>query len=271
MGARSAIVTGSARGIGAAIAQTLLRMGVKTALVDKGTQDSCSRLLEQCAQLGTPYLYIQADIATDEGRRRIVDSVGSAWGSVDILVNNAGIPPQVRTDLLYVSESSYDEVLNVNLKGTFFLTQLVAQKMVTASTGLEERAGCARDTTTPEGYHGRCIIMISSSNARAAAIDRAEYSVSKAGVSMLTKLWAVRLSQHDIPVYEIRPGLILTEMTAPVRSKYDALIESGFLLQKRWGMPEDVARAVASLVRGDLSYSTGQVLYVDGGQFVEHF
>ena len=271
MESQSAIVTGSARGIGAAIARALLEMGVRTALIDKESQDSCSGLLKECAQLSTPYLYVRADIGTDEGRRHIVDSVSSAWGNIDILVNNAGIPPQVRTDILYASENSYDQVLNVNLKGTFFLTQLVAQRMVTASTDLQENSSGAHDSTTPKGYHGRSIIMISSSNARAAAIDRAEYSVSKAGMSMLTKLWAVRLSQHDIPVYEIRPGLILTDMTAPVRSKYDALIESGFLLQKRWGMPEDVARAVASIVRGDLAYSTGQVLYVDGGQFIEHF
>lgn len=252
---RTAIVTGAAQGIGAAIALALLETGVKTAFVDRMSESGCDDLLSRCSKSSTPFLYVQADIRSSRDREAIVDRVTGSWGRVDVLVNNAGIAPAERRDILECTESSYQQVMDTNLKGTFFLTQLVANSMI----------------RSPDPGDHRCIITVTSSNARAAAIDRAEYSMSKAALSMTTKLWATRLAEHGIAVYEIRPGLILTDMTKPVRAKYDRLIESGFLLQKRWGQPQDVARAVRMLVAGELPYSTGQILYVDGGQFIEHF
>ena len=262
---RTAIVTGAARGIGLAIAGTLLELGIKTALNDVCSPDEVKENLAQLSRFRTPYEFIQADISTVEGRESLLNRVIDSWDDVHILVNNAGAAPRERKDILWTSEASFEHVLGVNLKGTFFLTQLVARAMV-------ERVVRA---VKPEIYAAssseRCVIMISSSNSRAAAVNRAEYCVSKAGVSMMTKLWAVRLAEYRIPVYEIQPGLILTDMTEPVRGKYDSLIESGFLLQRRWGRPEDVANAVRAIVRGDHSYSTGQVFLVDGGMFVEHY
>jgi 3-oxoacyl-[acyl-carrier protein] reductase len=172
-----------------------------------------------------------------------------------VLVNNAGVAPKVRADILEASEESFERLIKINLQGPYFLTQAVANWMVSQKNA-------------DPAFEG-CIVNISSISASVASPNRGEYCISKAGISMATKLWAVRLSEFGIPVYEVRPGIIKTDMTAAVQAKYDALIAEGLLLQPRWGLPEDVGRAVAMLVRGDMAYSTGQVFVVDGGLTVE--
>jgi len=170
-------------------------------------------------------------------------------------VNNAGVAPKVRADILEATEESYDWVMNINLKGPYFLTQAVANWMI---------AQCKKDAD----FAG-CIVNISSISATVASPSRGEYCLSKAGVSMATRLWATRLGEFNIPVYEVRPGVIKTDMTATVQEKYDKLIAEGLMVQARWGYPEDIGKAVASLVRGDLAYSTGQVIMVDGGMTLQ--
>jgi len=187
-------------------------------------------------------------------RVRMLERIGKQMGAIHILVSNAGVSPRERVDILRASEESFERVMNINLKGSCFLTQAVAHGMID-----EKRRN-------PEGLF--CIINISSSNALAASTARGEYYISKAGVSMATKLWAVRLAEFGIPVYEIRPGIIDTAMTAVVKDTYDTMIEEGLLLQKRWGTADDVGRAAAMLACGDLPYSTGQVIHVDGGQLI---
>jgi len=181
--------------------------------------------------------------------------VRAHYGRLHVLVNNAGVAPRERNDLLDATEESFDRVLGINLKGPYFLTQRVANWMV------EQRS-------QEDAFEG-CIINITSISSTVASPNRGEYCLSKAGLTMMTKLWSVRLSEFDIPVYEVRPGVIRTDMTSGVEEKYDRLIEEGLMLQDRWGEPEDVGKAAAMLARGDLSYSTGQVLMVDGGMTVD--
>jgi NAD(P)-dependent dehydrogenase (short-subunit alcohol dehydrogenase family) len=201
--------------------------------------------------LGAQVLYCQADIARREARAALLEAVKRRYGRLNVLVNNAGMAPRVRADLLEASEESFEELMRVNLQGPYFLTQAVARWMV-------EQKG------REPGFRG-CIVNISSISATVASPSRGEYCLSKAALSAATRLWAVRLAEFGIPVYEVRPGIIKTDMTAAVQARYDRLIAEGLLLQGRWGLPEDVGRAVAMLARGDLPYSTGQVLLVDGG------
>jgi NAD(P)-dependent dehydrogenase (short-subunit alcohol dehydrogenase family) len=172
-----------------------------------------------------------------------------------VLVNNAGVAPKVRADILDATEESFERLIRINLQGPYFLTQAVARWLI------------AQKKADP-AFQG-CIVNISSVSATVASVSRGEYCISKAGVSMATKLWAARLGEFDLPVYEIRPGIIKTDMTATVTAKYDKLIGEGLLLQSRWGLPQDIGRAVAMMVRGDIAYSTGQVILVDGGQTVQ--
>ena len=182
-------------------------------------------------------------------------AIRERFGRLNVLVNNAGVAPRVRADILEATEESYERVMRINLQGPYFLTQAVANWMV------EQRR---QDV----GFEG-CIVNIASVSSTVASPSRGEYCVSKAGVSMATKLWAVRLGEFNIPVYEIRPGIIKTDMTKPVTEKYDKLIGEGLLVQARWGLPEDIGKAVAMMVRGDIAYSTGQVVMVDGGQTLQ--
>lgn len=252
---KTALITGAAKGIGYGIAESLAAEGFDLFINDILEQKQTADRIDRLQSRGVRVTYIRADISSKEDRRRIIESI-QANGSVNVLINNAGVAPQVREDILTASEESFERVLRINLQGPYFLTQAVAGLMI------EQKE--ASDSFS-------CIINIASSNSTAASVTRGEYCISKAGLSMATKLWAVRLAEFDIPVYEIRPGLIDTDMTRPVKAKYDRMIENGFLLQKRWGRPEDVGRAVAMLTRGDLRYSTGQVLYVDGGQLLPHY
>ncbi|MGQ9661270.1 MAG: 3-ketoacyl-ACP reductase [Kiritimatiellia bacterium] len=246
-----ALVTGGGRGIGLAIVRALVRETYDIALCDVHEEAALASVLSELRQTGADILYCQADVADRSARGRMLEAIRAHFGRLNVLVNNAGVAPAVRADILHATEESFERVMKINLQGPYFLTQAVANWMI------EQR----RTDPHFEGY----IINISSISATVASPSRGEYCISKAGVSMATKLWAVRLGEFGIPVYEIRPGIIMTDMTAPVRGKYDKLIGEGLLIQSRWGQPEDVARAVAMLVRGDLAYSTGQVLLVDGG------
>ena len=243
-----AMVTGSARGIGSAIAVRLAECGFDLALADLA---DCSGTAEVVARTGRAALCIVADVAKAADRASAVKQVEDRFARLDVLVNNAGVAPKVRADILEAGAESYDRVMGINLKGPYFLTQSVAAWMIRQRKAHPDR--------------WLCIVNISSMSAYTASVSRGEYCLSKAGVSMATKLWAVRLAEHGIGVYEIRPGIIATDMTAAVKDKYDKLIAEGLTPIRRWGRPEDVARAVAVCARGELAFSTGQVLNVDGG------
>ncbi len=201
-----------------------------------------------------PVRYFTADLGRREDRDALVSGVRACYPCIDALVNNAGMGPRVRADILEASEDSFEEVMRVNLQGPYFLTQAIAKWM------LEHPAAV--------GAPPRVIVNISSISADVASVDRGEYCLSKAAVAMATKLWAARLGADGILVYEVRPGIIRTDMTAGVVQKYDDLFGKGVAIQSRWGLPEDVGRTVAALLRGDLAYSTGQVVMVDGGMSV---
>jgi NAD(P)-dependent dehydrogenase (short-subunit alcohol dehydrogenase family) len=207
--------------------------------------------LRKLEDLGAEPLYLQVDIGADDAPTRLVGAVANRFGRLDLLVNNAGVAPRERRDLLDATKESFDEVLRTNLRGPYFLTQSAARYMI------ETRATAEPAT--------RCIVFVSSMSATVASVNRGEYCISKAGVSMARQLWAARLAEEDISVFEVRPGIIRTDMTAPVAERYDRLLEAGLAPQRRWGTPGDVGRVVAMLARGDLSYSTGQVIAVDGG------
>ncbi len=251
---RNALITGGSRGIGLGIAMALALEGWNLAINgirDESQVDSLKELKDE----GVKVMYCQGDISSSTSRQEIINKALDGLGSINVLVNNAGIAPKDRSDLLDISEDSYDRVLNTNLRGTFFLTQLVARKMI------------QHKSEDPDFQ--ACIINISSISATLASPERGQYCISKAGMSMLTKLFAIRLGQHNIPVFEIRPGIIATDMTSGVKEKYDKKIAEGLTVAGRWGQPEDVGKAVKSLVCGDLNYSTGQVLMVDGGLTIE--
>jgi NAD(P)-dependent dehydrogenase (short-subunit alcohol dehydrogenase family) len=248
---RVALVTGGSRGIGLGIAAALADSGFDLAI--NGVRDesqvanAIDSLRERCGNVH----YCRGDVASGADRIAILDEVRSRFGRLDVLVNNAGVAPSVRADILEASEESFDRVLGINLKGPFFLTQRAAQWMI------DER----RADATFRGV----VVNISSVSATEVSINRGDYCISKAGVAMATQLWAHRLAEHGIAVYEVRPGVIRTDMSAPVAEKYDKLIADGLTVENRWGMPDDVGRAVAMLARGELTYATGNVLNIDGG------
>lgn len=232
-----ALVTGVAGGIGLATAELLLKNGVAVIGMDV--------LPEMPKELSGEFTYFQGDLSSKESRENYVKTAMDKYGKIDILVNVAGVAPKVRNDILEMTEESYDFVMNINTKGTLFLTQLVANKMK------ENKSGS--------------IVNISSMSGYTSSISRGEYCISKAGVSMITALFADRLAEYDIMVNEIRPGIIATGMTDKVKAKYDALIDGGLLPIKRWGQPSDIANAVWTLCNGSLPYVTGQSIDVDGG------
>ncbi len=250
-----ALVTGGTRGIGLGIARCLARTDHDLVLCGRKEESAVDRPLEELRALGAEVHYCQADVGVRAAREALVLHVRDRIGRLNLLVNNAGTGPAERRDILEATEESYDHVLKVNLQGPYFLTQAVANWMI-------EQKRAAPDFCC-------CIININSISATAASVNRGEYCISKAGLAMATSLWAVRLAEFNIPVYEVRPGIVQTDMTAGAKAKYDKLIAGGLLLQARWGVPEDVGRAVAMLAQGDLPYSTGQVLMVDGGFSVQ--
>jgi NAD(P)-dependent dehydrogenase (short-subunit alcohol dehydrogenase family) len=246
-----ALVTGGARGIGFGIAIELARAGFTLVISGRRTAEQVVPALDEIRAHAPQSIYIPADVASADDRTHLLRSIEASFGRLDVLVNNAGIAPRVRADLLDATEESFDELILTNLKGPYFLTQSVAVWMIRQQ---------AADQNTR-----RTIVNISSISATVASTNRGDYCISKAGIAMATQLWAARLAENHIGVYEVRPGIIASDMTAGVRAKYDALIEQGLLLDKRWGMPEDIGKAVGVLVSGELAYATGQVLILDGG------
>lgn len=246
-----ALITGGSRGIGLGIAQSLAAEGYALAINGVRPEEQVTETLSSLKSLEVPVLYCQGNVGEAEGRAHILDHLRSQWGRLDLLVNNAGVAPKTRLDILETTEESYDRVMDINLKGAFFLTQAAANWMV------------EQKQQNPQAQ--ACIINVSSISATVASPNRGEYCISKAGMSMLTQLFAVRLGSLGIPVYEVRPGVTQTDMTSVVKEKYDKLIAEGLTVQPRWGFPEDVGKAVASLARGDFPYSTGQHIMVDGG------
>ncbi len=251
MSDRVALITGGTRGIGLGIARALAADGWSLILTGLRPGAQVAPVVNELARGGISVEYRVADVADATARADLVDFVRAHYGTVNALVNNAGRGPRIRADLMEATEESFEEVLRTNLQGPYFLTQAVARTMA--------------DRRAQDAAFGAAIVFVTSVSADMASINRGEYCVSKAGLAMAAQLFAVRLAHHGIPVYEVRPGVIATDMTAGVREMYDRRIAEGLIPDGRWGQPEDVGRAVAALLRGDLPYATGSVIRVDGG------
>lgn len=244
---KTAIVTGGSRGIGYAIVTKLLSEDSNVVIMHA---NSNTKIEENLAGLKGNFTHIQGDITNPKDRERCIDIAVNTYGRIDILVNNAGVAPSQRVDLLEMTEESFDRVMDINLKAAMFLTQLAAKQMIRQPAISESRG---------------TIINIASISSDTVSLNRGEYCISKAGLSMMTKLFAARLADEGIYVYEVRPGIIATDLTAGVKEKYDALFAQGICPIKRWGQPDDVAKAVSMLCSGNLPYSTGEIINVDGG------
>lgn len=243
-----ALVTGAGRGIGRAIALALSQAGFSIIVNDLPGSKDLDETVVAIRETGREAKAIALDISQVEQHPQFVQEAWNAFGGINCLVNNAGVSVSVRDDLLKMTPESYDRVMKINLRGPFFLTQEIARRMIDANSS-----------------SFRSIITVSSINAEFASIDRGEYCISKTGLSMMAQLFAIRLAKHGIGSYEIRPGIIRTQMTAVAREKYDRLIAEGLTPIKRWGEPDDIGRAAAMLASGQLGYSTGEVVRVDGG------
>ena len=262
-----ALITGASRGIGRGIALELSAIGYDLVINYAGNLSAATQTGSECIARGRDSgqkiraELCQADISQSVDRQKLVDFTRAQFQRLDLLVNNAGVAPSVRADLLEASEAEFDRAISINLKGPYFLTQLAANWMIQLSEG--------RVTTSPSlalaRYGKPKIVTISSISAYTASTNRGEYCVAKAGLGMLTKLYASRLAEHGINVYEVRPGIIATDMTQPVKEKYDKLISQGLTPIRSWGTPENVGKAVAALAQNLLPFSTGEVINVDGG------
>jgi 3-oxoacyl-[acyl-carrier protein] reductase len=250
-----ALITGGTRGIGLGIARALAADGFSLALNGVRPAEEVASVLQDLRAVGAPdVLYLPGDVSRVLEHQSMLDEIDRRFGRLDVLVNNAGVAPSPRADVLEATPESFDRLISINLRGPYFLTQAAAKRMIQR---------CQSDPT----FRG-CIINVSSISAVAASVHRGDYCISKAGVAMATKLWATRLAEHGIDVYEVRPGVIETDMTAPVHHKYDAVFASGQALAQRWGTPDDVGKVVAVLARGDIPYATGQILTIDGGMTI---
>jgi NAD(P)-dependent dehydrogenase (short-subunit alcohol dehydrogenase family) len=246
--AKTALVTGGTRGIGLGIAHALASDGWQLALCGVRQADDVRGVLETFEGRAA---YFQADVGNLADRSRLASEIAERYGSVTALVNNAGRAPRVRADILDASEESFEELMRINLQGPYFLTQAIARQMTARKTA--------------DSSFGGAIVFVTSVSAEMASIARGEYCVSKAGLAMAARLFAVRLAPIGIPVYEVRPGIIATDMTAVVKDVSDARIADGLVPERRWGQPADIGRVVAALLRGDAPYATGSVIHVDGG------
>jgi len=250
------LVTGASRGLGRGIAQSCARLGCSVAIHYQENASAAAETQKLCESVATDpnqkFELVQGNLASSADRELIFDETVATFGRLDALVNNAGIAPRLRADITETSEESYDEVMSVNLKGPYFLSQLAARHW------LNHPNGCR----LPGGYK---LIFITSISADTASISRGEYCLSKAGLAMACQLWATRLANQGAQVFEIRPGIMETDMTSGVKEKYDRLIADGLVPQKRWGKPEDVGRAVEAIMKGYFPFSTGEVITVDGG------
>lgn len=251
---KTAIITGGSRGIGYAIALQLGQDGYNIVIMDVNPEEQYAQALGQLTEKGMDYMYVQGNITVASHRQLCVDKAVEKYGKIDVLVNNAGVAPNERADLLEMSEESFDRVVGINTKGTMFMSQAVANQMIK-----QDLQGQKRGT----------IVNISSCSAVVSSIGRGEYCISKAGVSMLTTLYADRLSSHGIFVYEVRPGVIATDMTSVVKDKYNKMFEDGDFLINRWGLPEDIANAVSVFCSDKFLYSTGNYIDVDGGFHIQ--
>jgi NAD(P)-dependent dehydrogenase (short-subunit alcohol dehydrogenase family) len=252
---KTAFITGGTRGIGFGVALALGKAGFDLAVNGMRNEGEVTDALEELRNIGVNVAYFQGNVAVREDRQAMLDKILSHFGSVNVLVNNAGIAPRERADILHAKEEIWDEVMEINLKGPYFLTQLFANYFV--------------EKKVENPLFEASIINISSISAFVASVNRGEYCISKAGIAMATKLWATRLGEYDIPVYEIQPGIIKTDMTAGVVEKYDKLFQEGISLQRRWGLPDDVGKVAAMLAQGNMPYATGQAIKVDGGLHIQ--
>lgn len=250
-----ALITGGSRGIGLGIAQALVKQGYRVAINGVRAADQVVEPLKQLNAEGGEAIYCQGNVGSAEDRRKIMEDIKAKWGQLNLLVNNAGVAPKERKDILEADEKSFDWLMGINLKGPYFLTQQAANWMI------EQKIKNPKDSFS--------IINISSVSATVVSVNRGEYCISKAGMSMSTKLWAARLGEFDIPVYEIQPGVIRTDMTAGVIEKYDKMIAVGLTLQRRWGQPEDLGKTVIALAEGMIPYATGQIIHTDGGMTIQ--
>jgi 3-oxoacyl-[acyl-carrier protein] reductase len=248
------LVTGAGRGIGRGIAVELAKLGHAVVVNYAGNAGAAEECLRLVREAGGDGITSRADVSVSADRERLVQETLDVYGRIDLLVNNAGVAPSVRADLLEASEESFDRLINVNLKGPYFLTQIVARQMIE-----QARRGDVSAFGLPR------IITVTSVSAYTASVNRGDYCVAKAGLAMMTALYAARLADYGVNVYEVRPGVIATDMTEGVKEKYDRMIEQGAWPIRRWGQPEDVGRAVAAIARGDFPYSTGEVINIDGG------
>lgn len=255
-----ALVTGSSRGLGRGIVLELSRNGFSVAIHYSENREAAVETLRFCEMCKINHLQkfeiFKADISKKNDRHRLIDDVIETMGSIDVLVNNAGRAPDRRADILMATEESFEKLLSVNLEGPYFLTQYLAQQWV--------EKGNIAEAIQPE-KNEKTVIFITSISAETASISRGEYCISKAGLAMAVKLWAARLAEIGVQVFEIRPGIMDTDMTKAVHDTYEQRISQGLVPQKRWGMPEDVGKAVAALVSGKFAFSTGSVIHVDGG------
>jgi 3-oxoacyl-[acyl-carrier protein] reductase len=252
---RVALITGGSRGIGFGVAMKLVESGFDIAINGRRDARDVVDAIQALQKAGADVLYCQADVASRADHKSMLTAVREKFGRLDVLVNNAGVAPTVRADILDAGEESFDRLIAINLRGPYFLTQAAARWMV-------------QQREANPGFRG-CIVNVSSCSATVVSVNRGDYCISKAGVAMATQLWAARLGEYGIDVYEVRPGVIATDMTAGVTEKYDKLIAGGLTVEKRWGKPDDVGKAVAMLARGDLPYATGQVLNIDGGMTLQ--
>lgn len=250
-----AFVTGGTRGIGLGIATELAKAGFDLAVNGVRDESAVKPIIEDLKKLGVQVIYVRGDVSNKDDRQRMVDEILDRFGKINVLVNNAGIAPPERKDILEATEESFEYVLNVNLQGPYFLTQLIANRMIELKN------------QNPAEFF--CIINVSSVSATVASVNRGEYCISKAGIAMSTKLWAARLGEFNIPVYEIQPGVIKTDMTSGVQEKYDRLFQQGLAIQQRWGTPADIGKVASAMASGNMPYSTGQVVMVDGGMTVQ--
>jgi NAD(P)-dependent dehydrogenase (short-subunit alcohol dehydrogenase family) len=250
------LVTGASRGLGRAIAISCARLGCDVAIHFNGNETAARETIELCQKAASAsdqkFVLARGNLASTGERAAILEAALSAFGRLDALVNNAGMAPRARADITEAGEASYDEVMAVNLKGPYFLSQLVARHWLAHP----------RQSRLPGGYK---LIFITSISADTASVNRGEYCLSKAGLAMACQLWAARLAPEGIQVFEIRPGIMETDMTAAVKEKYDALIADGLVPQARWGTPADVGPAVEAILKGQFPFSTGQTIFVDGG------
>ena len=248
---KAALVTGGTRGIGLAVARALAGDGWDLLLSGQRPATDVAAVVQDLQTLGGRVDYVSADISQAAGRAAILERARANHGAVNALVNNAGRAPRVRADILDATEDSFEEVLRTNLQGPYFLTQAIARDML-------ERARA-------DAAFRAAIVFVTSVSAEMISPNRGEYCVSKAGLAMAASLFAVRLAPAGIPVYDVRPGIIATDMTAAVKELYDRRIADGLVPEGRWGQPDDVGRAVCALLRGDLPYATGSVIHLDGG------